>query len=334
MKNITITINHGCTLDSLNAKETDKRIPTIVFLIIFMIIGILGNLLVIVVYFGTLKRRESAHWTFIRALAIVDFLVCTIVISFELAQQTHQLTFYNEGACKLFRTFTVYSTIISAFLMIVISSDRLRLICWPSSQQLTSNKALIVVAMVAIFSIVFAWPEGALSGISLEHTDCNLTGYDCSFSDRDVDYTTPYSAILFSVFIICMLALIIMYSIMVYQVFRRGQRARTKTTKIAFVISLCFIVSYIPFSVVKLNGAITRGKGNSLPEEFYPILARMFIINNIVNPFVYFILDSIFREHCLLLCKSVKNRIRKRYYTNAEAIIINMLPLDEGVRVD
>ena len=310
------TLDHeNCTLDSLNAKETDKRIPTIVFLSIFMIIGILGNLLVIVVYFGTLKRRQSAHWTFIRSLAIVDFLVCTIVISFELAQQTHQLTFYNEGVCKLFRTFTVYSTIISAFLMITISSDRLRLVCWPTSRQLTSNKAVIVVVMVAIFSIVCAWPEGALSGIRfLEHTDCNLTGSDCNFSNRDVNYTTTYSAILFSVFIICMLALIIMYSIMAYQVFRRGQRIKTKLTKIAFVISFCFIISYIPFSVVKLNGAVKRGKDSSLPAELYPILARLFIFNNIVNPFVYVIIDSTFREHCLLLYTNVLN-IRQRSET-------------------
>lgn len=321
--NITVSYRGYCTLDSLNAKETIKRIPIIVFLSIFMIIGILGNSLVIAVFFGTLKKRQSAHWTFIRALAVVDLFVCTIVISFELAQQTHQLTFYNEGACKLFRTLTVYSTIISAFLMISISSDRLRLVCWPTNRQLTSNKALIVVTMVAIFSIAFAWPEGALSGISLEHTDCKLTGYDCSFSDRDVNYTTTFSAILFSVFIICMVALIIMYSIMVYLVFRRGQRIKTKTTKIAFVISLCFIVSYIPFSVIKLNGAIKRGifRDSSLPDELYPILARTFIINNIVNPFVYFILDSTFREHCFLLCKSVKNRLSKCYHTNATANI-------------
>ena len=173
MEDNTPTLDHEyCTLDSFNAKETDKRIPTIVFLSIFMIIGILGNLLVIVVYFGTLRRRQSAHWTFIRALAIVDFFVCTIIISFELAQQTHQFTFYSEGACKLFRTFTVYSTIISAFLMITISSNRLRLVCWPTSRQLTSNKALIVVVMVAIFSIVFAWPEGAKTNNHISHKKC------------------------------------------------------------------------------------------------------------------------------------------------------------------
>lgn len=297
--------DHGCTLDSLNAKETDKHILTIVFLSIFMIIGILGNLLVIVVYFGTLKRRERAHWTFIRALAIVDFLVCTIVISFELAQLTHQLTFSDEVVCKLFRTFTVYSTIISAFLMIAISSDRLRIECWPTSQQLTSNKALIVVVMIAIFSIMFAWPEGVLSGKRPKDTRCYLTGYDCSFSDSDVDSTTTFSAILFSVFIICVLTLIIMYSIMANQVFRYGQRTLTKNTKITFVITIFFVISYIPFSIVKLNGAVKRDKDSSPPDELYHIFSRLFIINNIVNPFVYVILDSTFRKHCLLLCRNV-----------------------------
>jgi hypothetical protein len=81
------------TLEDLNDDETDKRTSAIVYLSVVMALGIPGNLLVIAVYFGTLKRRQGTHWIFIRALALTDLLVCTIAIPFELFQQTHQLTF-------------------------------------------------------------------------------------------------------------------------------------------------------------------------------------------------------------------------------------------------
>ena len=378
------------TLEDLNDDETDKRTSAIVYLSVVMALGIPGNLLVIAVYFGTLKRRQGTHWIFIRALALTDLLVCTIAIPFELFQQTHQLTFYSEFGCKFFRAVSVHLSMTSSLLLIAMSGNRLRRVCQPLKHQLTQQQALVCIAVVVAIGILFCWPEAVISGISLEHIDkYNLTGYDCSFSDRlsGKEYTTIYSTLLLAMYISCMIALVIMYAIVGRQVLKRAKvlnshrqsckinpsqtgteetscghhsddtiddkssneksvsvaivklsdvatkdeskkpkgkckkckpgtekNASKKVTRIAFAISFCFILSYLPYVAVKLNASVVKGRFVSTPltKAIFPILARTFIINNIINPIIYGFLDPTFLQHCemtlrLMFCMKLKD---------------------------
>jgi hypothetical protein len=84
----------------------------------------------------------------------------------------------------------------------------------------------VCIAVVVAIGILFCWPEAVISGISLEHIDkYNLTGYDCSFSDRlsGKEYTTIYSTLLLAMYISCMIALVIMYAIVGRQVLKRAK---------------------------------------------------------------------------------------------------------------
>ena len=298
------------TLDELNDEKTAKRIPAIVYLSVSMVIGILGNLLVICVYFGPLKKNKKAHWTFIRSLAVSDFVVCVVVIPFELFQQTHQLTFHSAAACQLLRSVSVFSTIVSSFLVLFMSAHRVRLVCQPLKQQLTSRQAIYCIITIAVIGVVFAWPEAALSGISMETLQCNLTGYDCSFSDRFEDkwFTTAYSAVLQSIFLICIVGLIIMYSVIAYTTINFDESKSRKMTIIAFAISFGFILSYLPFVSVKLNASIKAGRfiKNDVTDAIFPILGRMFILHNIINPILYLFLDVTFREESKKLFQNFK----------------------------
>ncbi|XP_052067264.1 neuromedin-U receptor 1-like [Mytilus californianus] len=348
--------NSDMTLDDFNDKETAKRTSAIVYLSVVMALGIPGNLLVIIVYFGSLRRRDGTHWMYIRALAITDLLVCTVAIPFELFQQTHQLTFYSAAGCSVFRSISVHLSLTSSLLLIAMSGNRLRRVCQPLKKQLTTNQGYVTIAIVVGIALLFCWPEGALSGISLEKLDNNLTGYDCSFSDRfsGENYTMIYSTVLLTVYISCMLALVIMYSIVGRKVIERtkfqkslrrkysispssaateatasnnhttdtmdyksecedeksiaieiikhpgttenndnkkhkGKRKTVsekkpskKVTRIAFVISFCFILSYLPYVAVKLNASVIKGRfiRTPLTKAIFPILARTYIINN------------------------------------------------------
>ncbi|CAC5408726.1 CCKAR [Mytilus coruscus] len=261
-----------------------------------------------------------------------------------------------------------------------MSGNRLRMVCQPLKKQLTTNQGYVTIVVVVGIALLFCWPEGALSGISLEKLDNNLTGYDCSFSDRfrGENYTMIYSTVLLTVYISCMLALVIMYSIVGRQVIERtkfqkslrrkysvspssaatettasenhttdtmdeksecedekiaieiikqpgitekndnnqykGKRKTVsekkpskKVTRIAFVISFCFILSYLPYVAVKLNASVIKGRFISTPltKAIFPILARTFIINNIVNPVIYGFLDPTFLQNCKMTIKQI-----------------------------
>jgi hypothetical protein len=387
------------TLLDLNDDETALRLAPIIYLSFLMVLGIPGNVLVIIVYHLTVKRRTT-HRLFITALAIADLLVCTITVPFEIFQMTHQLTFYSKWGCKLFRALNVLLALVSSFILIALSADRMRRVHQPLRQQLTPRQTLWSVLFVSIGALLFAWPEAVISGLSPEYfEDYNLTGSDCSFSDRytDKQYTTIYSSILLAIYLGCIITLIIMYSVIGHKVishahFRntftrrecaggdnhsnastnklkksdqiknsassedpcdskseddhghenlselksdlkskskediskddpktpykkngvmRQANSSQKVTKIAFAISFCFILSYLPFVAVKLNASIAGGifVSNSTTKVIFPILARTFIINNVVNPIIYGFLDQAFRQKCKMLFNRLTCRV-------------------------
>ncbi|CAG2254554.1 unnamed protein product [Mytilus edulis] len=88
---------------------------------------------------------------------------------------------------------------------------------------------------------------------------------------------------------------------------QRNRESR-KVTKTAFVISIAFILSYLPYITVKLVAALSNGqyKSDSIIQGIIPILSRCFLLNNIINPFVYVCLDQTFLTQCkrVLLCRS------------------------------
>lgn len=383
------------TILDLNDDETTRRLAPIIYLSFLMVLGIPGNLLVVIVYHLSVKRRTT-HRLFITALAIADFLVCTITVPFELFQMTHQLTFYSKWTCKIFRAINVLLALVSSFILIALSADRTRRVCQPLRPQLTPRQTLWSVLFVSIGALLFAWPEAVISGLSPEYfEDYNLTGSDCSFSDRytDKQYTTIYSSILLAIYIGCIITLIIMYSVIGHQVISHAHFRNTftrrdcaggdnhstgstnklkksdqiknsassedpcdsksedddghnkfsdlkskskedlskeepktpdktngvmkqanssrKVTKIAFAISFCFILSYLPFVAVKLNASIAGGifVSNSTTKAIFPILARTFIINNVVNPIIYGFLDQTFRQRCKMLFNRLSCRV-------------------------
>lgn len=134
-----------------------------------MFMGIFGNTLVILIYFGSLWKLEGAHWTFIRTISIVDFLICTVVIPFEFYQQTHQLIFYNESACKILRMISVHLSVMASLLLVMMSANRLYRVVWPLKVPFSSRQALFSVIIVGLAITAVSWPEGKLSGINLKN---------------------------------------------------------------------------------------------------------------------------------------------------------------------
>lgn len=85
--NVTSTLlqsNSGIykTLQQLNDENAMARLPTIVYLSVLMVLGILGNLIVIIVY--TFRYSKSNYRTFILCLSVIDIMSCCIYIPVEI----------------------------------------------------------------------------------------------------------------------------------------------------------------------------------------------------------------------------------------------------------
>ena len=116
-------------LERLNQERAVYLLPAVIWVILLMIIGIIGNGLVIYVYRRRFKRTSSNY--FILTMAIFDLVACLIGMPTEIYDLLKPFTFYSEFGCKVFRStenFTVYGSVV---VLIEIAFDRYFKICRP-----------------------------------------------------------------------------------------------------------------------------------------------------------------------------------------------------------
>lgn len=343
------------TLDDFNDEESLRRLVPLVFLGVTMIAGVIGNSIVLIVY--PLRFPRNTHRTFIIGLSITDLLVCVIAIPFEIVEMRFQYTFYNKIACKIVRSFSYWFTLVSMFVLLGMSYDKYKRICKPMKKQMTVKDCRVYIVCVFTIALLFVWPNLLLTGIRMVKLGDNLTGYDCSLSDKYAHTAFPVIAesTLLVVSVSLIGIIILLYSligrtILIQYRFRKQfqncstnsainsngqsrniftlitdsskakgdnhagtsfkkmnksvtkdpQRSIRRLTKIAFAVSVVFILSFLPHLIVNLLTAI-KGKFLFKPgpvvSAIMPILARSFIINNCANPIIYGFMDTRFRKN-------------------------------------
>ncbi|XP_071123233.1 thyrotropin-releasing hormone receptor-like [Mytilus edulis] len=346
------------TLEYLNDVETERRIVPIVYLTILCILGTIGNLLIMYVYLIKF-RRKATHRTFIVALAIADFLVCSFAIPFEIFQMTREYTFNAEWLCKFFRMFKNSFTLSSALILIGLSVNRYRSICYPLKTQLTYCQALKCIVCLVCFASVFASPEIFLTGIKIHKLENNLVGKDCSDSSEyeHTMYPMIYGTTQMVLYILCTISLLVMCLLIGRQIMRhvtfrdqfrlskifkttsketsvststmvgieKGSSTKkrvkdrlfshkkhktsshkrinspTKVTRTALVVSICFVILYLPYITMKILSAVTEGHimpPSKLASIIMPTLSRTHFMNNVVNFIIYLKMDLSFRRQC------------------------------------
>lgn len=200
------------TIASLEELEWEdfvkKDIPVTVFLIVLSIVGTIGNFHSLLVYY--LHYKASNHRTFIICLSGVDLMACIFSIPFEIIDARYSLTFYNVGACKVFRYLGHFVSLCSGFLLGDIAADRYRKICKHDAKQLGTKQAKWVCFITVIVSIVLSIPSLVFYGptpkvfyeYSLIGSDCRvLTAYKGTVPVRAYNYSLLLMSTV--VFILC-----------------------------------------------------------------------------------------------------------------------------------
>ena len=108
-------------LQCLNDEKALLYLPVIVFLGVLVLVGSLGNALVLCVYWRK-AYKASSHY-FILSLAALDLFTCLVGLPTEIADLRFPYIFNLPIACKLLR-FTHSSTIIaSSTILIQVGGD-------------------------------------------------------------------------------------------------------------------------------------------------------------------------------------------------------------------
>lgn len=302
------------------------------FIWIVIILALVGNFLVIIVFLGyiVIIRRTKielfvVHFFYFN-LAIADFLMG--VYLFTIAVQDlrtlgdfsmFDVAWRTEGGCGFAGFCAITSTMVSVYILLVITVERLYTFSRALQKSHTSKTTGMVLMAVG-------WGFGILMGIlpTVGVSDYTKTAICLPF---DVSSKLALSYVLFLLLFtgVVFSAIALCYIIIFYQVFYRQKTTISSVSdnkrwkvelKVALRMGTLVLTNFICWFPIALLG-ISAAVGNSLVNNITFakwVMVFIFPINACLNPILYSILSKVFRDNLVLIlgkCGLCSDRISK-----------------------
>ncbi|ENN83318.1 hypothetical protein YQE_00323, partial [Dendroctonus ponderosae] len=269
------------------------------FTVIIMIVGVLGNLLTLVALLRHSKIRTVAA-AFIASLCLSDLLFCFLVLPFSASQFFHGTWIHGDVLCKMIPTLR-YGTIGVSLLSIAsISINRYILIAWPQcyAKIYTKTKVILYISLIWVFSYGLQVPtllgQWGVYGMDERLGTCSIK--------PDANGSSSKTALFIIGFALPSVIIVLCYS-NIFWVVRQShkrlaqhssngskfKRSEMKITKMVLVIFICFVVCYLPITIVKIFD--TRVEHAPLHVLSYLLI----YLASCVNPVVYVTMNKQYR---------------------------------------
>ncbi|KAL1505623.1 hypothetical protein ABEB36_005146 [Hypothenemus hampei] len=269
------------------------------FTIIIMVVGVLGNLLTLVALIRHSKIRTVAA-AFIASLCLSDLLFGFIVLPFSASQFFHGTWIHGEILCTMIPSLR-YGTIGVSLLSIAsISINRYILIAWPQlyTRIYTKTKVFFYVFLIWAFSYGLQIPtllgKWGVYGMDEKLGTCSIK--------PDSNGNSSKTALFVIGFALPSIIIVLCYS-NIFIVVRKShkrlaqhssnggkfKRSEMKITKMVLVIFICFVVCYLPITIVKVFD-------NDVQQAPLHVLGYLLIyLASCVNPVVYVTMNKQYR---------------------------------------
>lgn len=327
-------INNSQILQELNDVEFVSRMPAFIILVFLMLSGAIGNGLVIYVY-GCHRRKTTVQY-FVTLLAIFDFLSCAVEVPLCLIILRLPLLYPNETLCKFTGLLGYFTTLASVITLLIISVERYKKICHPTMTVLSIKHSRYVAIIISLLAALIGTPSFIIyKKVSIIIPDTNLLGYECT-QDPENEFKPYYWGFLFIITIITILAMLLLYGL-IWRRLRRyylhvktthisnvrindmnilcesARRKIIETTKITFIVTFLFIVSFLPLTIYQVVLRFFSSNSMSFGETiFYHVSLNLWALNSALNPFVYGFYSQNFRRELGKLFQVQKNPFPSR----------------------
>ncbi|KAK6181552.1 hypothetical protein SNE40_009383 [Patella caerulea] len=174
--------NYNSTLlYELNHARQLFTVPVIVFLFIIMIVGAVGNVIVIIVYTFLTERTVATFYILI--VALVDMVCCCFCLPFQIYDLWNPYINSLPTLCRINRFVENFTNLLNGFILICVASERYSKVCYPL-EPYTRNKAKSLSIIVVVMALSMSWPQLIITGKqTLVVGKDKIIGEDCSYND-------------------------------------------------------------------------------------------------------------------------------------------------------
>lgn len=207
----------------VNSDMTLTAIPVIVFIGLVSVVGLIGNAVVLNVYYRKYPRCNFRH--FVLVLAGIDFISCLVLMPMEIVTLVKWFVFPNAWLCKIKSFLNAYTVTSSAATLLLIAIDRFRKVCRPHSKQIQPPCALKLTVLCLVLSLIPASSDAVFWGLHSDVTEFhgeNVTIQMCEKDDKYKDTSWPvlHTLVLYgSTNTIVMLATMVLYILIAVKLF-------------------------------------------------------------------------------------------------------------------
>ena len=286
----------------------EERIIITIILSIVTLIGIIGNLLVCIIFKGRRRVRQihASTRSLIISLGFVDMIISMNNIPYILSVNNIDLM-SNNAMCQISGFANIGLVLISIWLIVIISINRAAIVT-NSSNFFTINKTLAYICSVCVVSCVFGiapilgWSKYIYQQSRLVCTVIFLNPVSFSVAYLILFELCPGVFIVYSTYIIIKLKRRNLRRILAFDVTNRGTRLQqdTRQTMMLLVVIFAFVVCFLP------DFAIKRAlRGNKVKPLILALSTVLRLLNHAINPIIYGLLNKDFRRSLFVIGKSI-----------------------------
>lgn len=179
--------------EEINIRYADALLPLTVIFGLFSLVGVVGNIIVLLVFGPGRAYRHNNFRVFVICLAIIDLLTSAFLIPAEMIKHRNYFSFGNIAVCKVKCLFNVWAGCAAALTLLIISIDRYRKVCKPFKKQISPRLALqLCVFLAFIVSVILSVPGAVMCGIkqtNMTNVNGNVTTvFLCETEDKFKDH--------------------------------------------------------------------------------------------------------------------------------------------------
>ncbi|KAL3864951.1 hypothetical protein ACJMK2_006592 [Sinanodonta woodiana] len=153
----------------LNKRYADALLPLTVIFGALAVIGLLGNIAVILIY-GKGKRFKDRHFQWgVICLAVTDLFTCVTIIPSEIVKHRNYFSFEEDILCKSKCFMNIFVAVSALCCLMVIGIDRYLHVCYPvvarcNAHQLNTKLLIFLCVFILLFGIAVSFPSVIMCG--------------------------------------------------------------------------------------------------------------------------------------------------------------------------
>ena len=286
-----------------NATQLKSYIPSQLKITIFsiiLIIGFLGNTIVVIVVQKQHRMQSFTNWLIIN-LAVADLAVCLICIPLEIGVDIHGKWIYGKFLCKVYYPIGSAAINCSLFTLVALSCSRYWAIIHPFKRQPSVLLAKVIMLLIWTSSVILTIPFMSVLTYNSEFERC----YE-SWS-RDSDSHIYTISIFILAYILPLLLITIAYAVVVYEIVMKKRSTETledqgklrdnkRLIKLSLIITVTFAICALPNNVVWLLFEFEYYKHLEYFRDIATSAQSVMFLNSALNPVIYNYFSSNFRE--------------------------------------